>query len=106
MAVLMVSEWQGTPEQYETCTKNLLDQVGLDQRCTFHAMTLMGEGRFGVTEVWESPEAVQEWFGNALPVIEAVGVVKERQDFYDIYNVQMGDVPENTTQGNRMRDAK
>jgi hypothetical protein len=39
-------------------------------------------------------------------VIEAVGVVKERQDFYDIYNVQMGDVPENPTQGNRMRDGK
>ena len=69
-------------------------------------MTLMGEGRFGVTDVWESAGAVEEWFGNALPVIEAVGVVKQRQDFYDIYNVQMGDVTENLTQGNRMQDAK
>jgi hypothetical protein len=83
----MISKWPGTPEQDETCTKDLVDQVGLDQRCTFHAMTRIGEVRFGVTEVRESREAVQEWFGNELPVIEEVGVVKERQDFYDIDNI-------------------
>ena len=52
VAVLMVSEWQGTPEQYDTCTNNLVDRVGLNQRCSFHALTLIGEGRCGITEVW------------------------------------------------------
>jgi len=52
VVVLMVSEWQGTPEQYDTCTNNLVDRVGLNQRCSFHALTLIGEGRCGITEVW------------------------------------------------------
>lgn len=106
MSVLMVSEWTGTVQQYETCTERLIEKIGLDQRCTFHAMALMGEGKFSVTEVWESPEAVQEWFGKAMPVIEQAGIQKERQDFYDIYNVQMGAVADQLQEErNRMQDA-
>jgi heme-degrading monooxygenase HmoA len=91
MAVLRITEWSGSEQQYDAAGQAAAQSVGLSDKMSFHAMCMIGENRFTVTEVWESEEALREWWPTAEPIITGTGVEQLGEErVQEIYFLAMG----------------
>ena len=88
-AVMILHDVKGmTPEQYENILKELkaINAFG-DPAHLFHVCYKTPEG-LKVVDIWESPEALQKFAGNLMPILAKIfGAPPPPPAVYGLYNV-------------------
>ncbi|HEX2787383.1 MAG TPA: hypothetical protein VHP32_05705 [Ignavibacteria bacterium] len=76
-----------TREQYDTVIKKLEEAgKGKIKERPHHIMGLNNGGSI-VIDVWESPEALNEFFGTLSPILEGTGVTAPQPEIYPVHNI-------------------
>jgi hypothetical protein len=75
--------------QYDQVMKDL-DRVGLYKvkNRSYHCVGLKDKGSV-VVDVWDSPEALNEFFGTLGPILVKNGVVPPQPEIYPVHNTVM-----------------
>lgn len=84
MATFRISD--ATAKQYDQIMQDL-DRSGLYKvrARSHHVMATSGDG-FRVVDVWESPEALQEFFGTLGPILVKNGVHSPEPEILPVHN--------------------
>lgn len=85
LAIFRLSDM--SKEKYDNVMKDL-DNAGLFKVTTrtYHCMALNEEGSV-VADVWDSPEALNEFFGTLGPILAKNGVNAAMPEIYPVHNV-------------------
>jgi hypothetical protein len=80
-----------TPEKYKKAIEGLAAAgQGEPKGRLYHIATPQGDGSMIVTDVWESPELLEEFGKTLIPTLNKVGVTPVEPKVYPVVNVIEG----------------
>ena len=91
MAIGVIQDYEGSLDLYDQASERLNATDNPPDGLIFHWAAQLDESHIRIVEVWESQQALDQWFAKIQPLKQALNIPDPELQVLNVHNYQVGD---------------
>ena len=91
MAIGVIMDYEGSLELYDQASERLNTRDNPPNGLIFHWAAQLDDSHIRLVEVWESQQALDQWFTKIQPLAQELNIPAPELQMLNVHNYQVGD---------------
>lgn len=91
MAIGVIMDYEGSLELYDQASERLNTRDNPPDGLIFHWAAQLDDSHIRLVEVWESQQALDQWFAKIQPLAQELNIPAPELQMLNVHNYQVGD---------------